>query len=920
MQQTKELALPIYAPLPLDPTGSMSLDLCGAWNYLQPIADPFARQPLPSDVTLQVPGEVIMQGLPFDPAAAFALERTFAVPAAWAGRVVRLRFEAVYSQCTVWIDGRPAGHHLGGFTPFDLDLTDQVKAGEQARVTLHITNNSIADTLAQQTNYAFHPLAGISRKVTLFALPSDHFEVFDVATIFAAGDLSRATLQLDLQVSRPGPVDVELVTPAGDVRPLGTRHIDGTARLAFAVEAPELWHTEHPALHTVRLSYAGSTYSRRIGFRDVRVDGGKILLNGRSIYLRGVCHHETHPLTGRADTARWAQTDVSLFRAANVNFIRTSHYPPTKELVEACDEAGMLLEVEAPFCWSFGRFEKMSTWEELSAAEQAAASDYVSAVSLEMVSYYRSNPSVIIWSVANESNWAPPFERSAAAILRADPTRPTTFNWDKLGPECTGHVDIANHHYPEAGETARFAVEPRPVMFDEFAHLYCYNSREMVTDPGLRQHWGKFLGQQWDEIRALPNGIGGSIWAAIDDHFYIPQRDGSRKWVGYGEWGPLDGWRRPKPEYEQMKRVYDPIQVHRDGALITVENRFDFTDLSAVDCTWQAGEQAGRATLSALPGQVATIQLPAGLADRSFELHFRVPSLGYDRRISLAAAAGATAPVASRPALQPVRRNGEDMRIGSWQFLGGDNGPVVVTPGGERLPLALAIVPSFPSWDANKRPPGKVMPLENLMTGWQLADIHSSADSVNFVGSYGAAKGKLSLSVDEDDGLVVGYEFEALEPLAPLQIGLALDLPPSWDNLRWQLAGPANDLPDDHLSRSRGEARARALGPDEQMPAAAPSWPWKDDVSNLGSNDFRATKLGIERAGLFAQTDIGLCVQSDGTQHVRAQAGPDGMRFYALDWTGEGSERFLATFAQPLNLETGHVLSGEVRFAYGPWG
>ena len=915
MQRSQELTLPVYAPIPLDPSGTMSLDLGGAWNYLQPIADPFAQQPLPSDVTLQVPGELVMQGLPFDPTAAFALERSLTVPTAWAGRVIRLRFEAVYSQCSVWVDGHPAGHHLGGFTPFDLDLTTLAKPGEVIRITVHANNNSLANTLSQASSYAFHPLAGISRKVTLFALPADHLEVFEAATLFAPGELDRATLQLDLEVTKPGPVDIELVTPDGRTLTLGTHHVDGSARLGFSIDRPELWHTEHPALHTVQLSYAGSSYVRRIGFRDVRVENGRILLNGQSIYLRGVNHHETHPLTGRADTAQWAELDVKLFRAAHVNFLRTSHYPPTIEVVEACDAAGMLLEIEAPFCFAFGQFDRMPKWEELSAAEQAASLDYVPRVSLEMVSYYRSHPSVIIWSVANESAWAPPFETSALAIKQADPTRPTTYNWDQLRPQCAGYVDIANHHYPLAGEVAGFVSEPRPLMFDEFAHLYCYNGREMATDPGLRQHWGKFLAQQWNEIRDLPNGIGGSVWAAIDDHFYMPQRDGTRKWTGYGEWGPIDGWRRPKPEYEQMKRVFDPVHASRDGATITIENRFDFTTLSDVDIIWRAGGQSGSVALSAGPGETATFKLPVETTDAACSLEFSHSGLGYARRITLPSNVALSPHSSVRPSL--LQRSYAD-RIGSWQFAPGANGAQLIAPGGEQVELSLAVVPSFPSWDASKRPPGKVEALDNLMGGWKLEEMRLTHDGIEFWGTYSAARGKLTVAVDSDGALVIDYDFKTQELMSPLQIGLCFDLPRHWDTLCWQLADTGESFSEDHISRARGQAPARVLNADEPT-SMPPAWSWKDDRTELGSNDFRATKLGVERAGLFASDGKGLSVISDGSHHVRGEIRQGAARLLALNWAGEGSERFLTTFTQPLHLGLGNRLNGSVRLAYGDW-
>lgn len=116
--------------------------------------------------------------------------------------------------------------------------------------------------------------------------------------------------------------------------------------------------------------------------------------------------------------------DVALFKAAHVNDIRTSHYPPVLELRDGCDRAGILVEVEAPICFALGSFGMTPRWETFNAATQKAASDHIRAVSLEMVAAHGLHPSVALWSVAHESQWCPPFERSSAAIKAADPTRP----------------------------------------------------------------------------------------------------------------------------------------------------------------------------------------------------------------------------------------------------------------------------------------------------------------------------------------------------------------------------------------------------------------------------------------------------------------------------------------------------------------
>jgi hypothetical protein len=615
------------------------VDLCGPWRYAQPNFDETATRPVPEDQALNVPGEVVMQGLPYEAGKALVLEREITVPADWSGMARRIRFEAVYSSCTLFVDGVLVGAHLGGFTPFDLDISQHLKPGITVRLTLHVENDGIADLIGFGSRYADHPLVGIPRKAFVYALPHPHLLDLGVATLFHSGDYSRARLRLSLTASDHASVKIHLHAPDGAECLSVTRDIDQVTTLDFDIKAPVLWDTETPALYTLVLLFGGARYERRIGFREIAVHDRKLTLNGRPIRLRGVNHHETHPLTGRADTAKWAETDVRLFREAHVNCLRTSHYPPTIELVEACDRAGMLLEVEAPVCFAFGQFGYMPEWADLRQDSQADISEYIESASLEMVAFYRSNPSVVIWSVANESYWSPAFARSAAAIRAADPTRPLTYNWWKLDPACRDHVEIANSHYPDAGKVADFVTEPRPILFDEFAHLFCYNDRELATDPGLRHLWGGFLARQWDEIVALENGAGGAIWAAIDDWFAVPQPGGGHKWHGYGEWGPVDGWRRKKPEYEELRRAFDPAQVRLpklvagQPATVEIENRFDRADLSELDVNWRLGEWTGRARLVGGPGSRASFDIPAANAGDQIEIALALPRLDYHCRV-----------------------------------------------------------------------------------------------------------------------------------------------------------------------------------------------------------------------------------------------------------------------------------------------
>lgn len=141
---------------------------------------------------------------------------------------------------------------------------------------------------------------------------------------------------------------------------------------------------------------------KRFGFREIRIQGNRLLVNGKAVKLRGVCRHEMHPLTGRVMNPALERKDVELYRDANCNFIRTSHYPPCEELLEVCDELGMFVEVEAPVCW-IGHHAN-ENWKVLNYRDPKYY-PYVLQANMEMIQFYRNHPSIIFWSMANESYW-----------------------------------------------------------------------------------------------------------------------------------------------------------------------------------------------------------------------------------------------------------------------------------------------------------------------------------------------------------------------------------------------------------------------------------------------------------------------------------------------------------------------------------
>ena len=616
----KDNSLPRLTPRPACFTNDPSVDLTGTWRFHPAPPKKFwvgteAQGEGWADIA--VPGEWVMQGFTVEKDAAAAYWRTFDIPAAWQGQRIKLRCDGVFSDATVWVNGQEAGHHEGGFTPFELDVTPCVVFNAANRIALAVKNESVADTLASASQYATHPLGGITRKIGLFAVPDQHLATLNFTTTFDAackdallhvkaeivneGAAASPATELAITLNDPKPQPVTL--PIGAVTlPAMAAGASHTLSLDIPVAAPLKWDAEHPNLYTVvcTLAQGGKTVEtvqRRIGFRQVEVRGSELYVNNQPVKLHGVCRHETHPTRGRSLTPELWRQDADLFRKANVNYIRTSHYPPAEEFIEACDELGLFVEEEAPICWAgHGANAIWKTWKD----DDEKFRSIIVRETLEMVARDYNHPSVIIWSLANESLWNAHFQHSLDAVKAADPSRPASFHDQAWGPYNNQHnqADIAVFHYPTPEQADKPDDRGRPMLFGEYCHLNAYNRREIVTDPGVRDAWGQAIASMYDKMYAAKGCLGGAIWSGIDDIFLLP--DG--KAVGYGSWGPIDGWRRKKPEYWHMKKAYSPIRIldttlaaSASGVPLTVkvENRYDFTNLKELRIEWHLGKESG---------------------------------------------------------------------------------------------------------------------------------------------------------------------------------------------------------------------------------------------------------------------------------------------------------------------------------------
>ncbi len=883
------------------------MSLSGTWKFNPAPPEGFEKSSAAAAKAwkpIEVPGEWVMQGFEVKPGAAAAYWREFEIPADWSGNCIKLRFDTVHSDCRIFVNGRELGAHEGCFTAFEIDITDAVKPGRNT-LALAVKNESTADTLASATQYAAHQLGGITRKVQIFALPPVHLADQAVETGFD-NHFENASLKLKLAVAgalpagTAGRVSVRatlfdgakmVVSAAREISADG-REVD----LSIPVTAPNKWDPEHPRLYTLETEVLAEgrvveKTSQRVGFRQIEVRGNQLFVNGAPVKLRGACRHEVDPVRGRSLTPELWRKDAELFRAANVNYVRTSHYPPPEEFLTLCDEYGFFVECEAPLCWvQHGANPVWGSWN----YQDQKYFQYLLRANLENLAANRNHPCVTIWSLANESKWSPLFAEVNLRVKLADPTRPTSFHDQCWGGynNAQSQADIAVYHYPGENGPTKCDTEKRPVLFGEYCHVECYNRRELATDPGVRDDWGRGFARMSDLMYQHDGCLGGAIWAGIDEVFCLP----NGKYVGYGMWGSIcDGWRRDKPETWHVKKTYSPVRVTvpalplplaGESIHVPVENRYNYADLGEVGIAWRLADAKGKAQ-AVLParhtGEII-IPPPAGLKNgdvlhlvftdpRGFICDEEELTLGKSPAEMAAAVGKGRAALAITQAEKQIRIKGGrveyiiDSRTG--QFITGKaDGKTILTGGPSLMILPL---------QSEKCEPvdlGLWKSLNNLCENWKAETVEAKTTSDGGVeivvkGSSKEADGRYVIDLDAAGGIKVSYNYASNLNENPRQWGMVFFTPETFCTLAWQRAAQWSVYPADHIGRAAGTATARVATRIQPYATQPPGQSWPMDATVLGGNDFSSTKVGIHETTL-ANRSSQLRVLSNGHQSVRA--------------------------------------------------
>lgn len=560
--------------------------------------------------------------IPHDYNPVGSYRRWFTISDEWKGRQIFLHFDGVKSAFYVWVNGQKVGYSQDSMTPAEFNITKYLKSGENT-LAVEVYRWSDGSYLEDQDMWR---LSGIYRNVYLFATPQVHIRDFFVRT-----DLDDSYIDVTLMI-RPKltnytdselkgwTVEAQLYDP--ETKPVLANPLSKNAssiineeypqrdNVKFAlleakVRNPQKWSAEFPNLYTLVLTLKnaeGKTIeveSCRVGFRKVEIREGQLFVNGQSIKLFGVNRHEHDPDHGRAvPTSRMIQ-DIKLLKQHNINAVRTSHYPDDPTWYDLCDQYGIYLIDEANLesHGLKGYFSNVAGWH--SAFMERA---------IRMVERDKNHPSVIFWSLGNESGCGPNHAAMSAWTKEYDPTRPIHYEGAAGDPVDYPYVDMISRMYARIPEIIRLATNPndiRPMVLCEYAHA-------MGNSVGN-------LKEYWDAIRSHKRLIGGFIWDWADQGLRKKSPDGKQFWAYGGDFGdkPNDGNfccnglvqpdRKPNPSLYEVKKVYQRIHVLPVDILsgkFRIYNEYDFLNLDFADirCELSAdGRVIQKGTLPKLP-------------------------------------------------------------------------------------------------------------------------------------------------------------------------------------------------------------------------------------------------------------------------------------------------------------------------------
>ena len=506
-----------------------------------------------------------------------------------------LHFGGVHSAFYVWINGQMVGYSQNSMTPAEFDVTGFMREGSN-KLAVEVYRWSDGSYLEDQDMWR---LSGIYRSVELWVRPLVHIADYKVQAIPNA-DHSNAQVTADITICNVSTqkaknlkaiLNIDGKSVQGQIKALAAGDTMQIS-LAYVIESPKLWSAEKPNLYPFSVELAdrkGGTiehFDYHLGVKKVEIVGEVFKINGQNVKLRGVNRHDHHPRTGRYVDDDTYVKDITLMKQANINFLRTSHYPDREYLYELCDRYGIYVMDEAnQESHAFGlRNRQMGDNPDWTRAHVDRA--------VGLVQRDRNHPCIIIWSMGNEGGSGRNLKAMHDTIVALDPTRPPFSDTDRSQSAIYDDAYLT----PDKLASEARRITDRPFMMREYAHA-------MGNSVGNLQDY-------WDVIYADSSICGAAIWDWVDQGIAKPI-DGSplrpsakltledgEYWAYGGDFGdqPNDGAfctngllapdRTPHPHFYEVQYVYQPLNFELNDGKLDIINRDFFTDPGEYDIAY----------------------------------------------------------------------------------------------------------------------------------------------------------------------------------------------------------------------------------------------------------------------------------------------------------------------------------------------
>jgi len=441
-----------------------------------------------------------------------------------------LYFGAANYLARVWLNGKRLGEHIGGYTPFNFEVTDQIAEGENS-VVVEVDNTRRADGVPS-IHTDWWNYGGLTRSVELIEVPETYITDYSIHLAENRHDIMEAWIQFAGAIYR-GEATIE-IPELGLIQNAEIDPRNGRASARFPVRAPHLWSAENPKLYRVVFSGQGDGVVDEVGFRTIETRATQILLNGKPIFLRGICLHEEAPFRGgRAFSEEDDRTLLTWAKELGANFVRLAHYPHNEAMVRLADQMGLLVWDEVPVYWEMD-FQNPSTLENAKAQLR------------DVIVRDRNRAAVVLWSLSNETPISPArnaFLKSMAEYARQlDDTRLITSASDKaehpddqhaaLNDPLGEYLDVIGlneyigwygKYRPEDADKMQWAFAySKPVIISEFGGGAPYGMHGDKDTRFTEEYQANLYQHQIGMLQRIPALAGMTPWILMD--FRSPRR------------------------------------------------------------------------------------------------------------------------------------------------------------------------------------------------------------------------------------------------------------------------------------------------------------------------------------------------------------------------------------------------------------